>query len=71
MEVPKVYVCICHGVHEREVRGCIKAGARTENDIGDACAAGTGCGTCLERIAELLEAEYGATVASAGLLSQA
>ena len=59
-----MYVCICHGVQEREVRGCIKAGARTENDVGDACEAGTGCGTCLDRIAEMLEAEYGAPAIS-------
>ncbi|WP_041625159.1 (2Fe-2S)-binding protein [Stackebrandtia nassauensis] len=62
-----MYVCICHGVHEREVRGCIKAGARTEDAVGDACQAGTGCGTCLDRIADLLEAEYGAPATAASL----
>ncbi|HZE37495.1 MAG TPA: (2Fe-2S)-binding protein [Stackebrandtia sp.] len=61
-----MYVCICHGVCEKEVRGCIQEGARTEDAVGDACGAGTGCGNCLERIADLLEAEYGPAALTAG-----
>ena len=49
-----VYVCICARVRECEVRAVIAAGARDEIDVGDACGAGTGCGTCLERIDDLL-----------------
>ena len=44
-----MYVCICDRVRECEVRSAIRCGARTE-DVGDACGAGTGCGTCLDRI---------------------
>ena len=52
-----MYVCICHHVREREVRLAIRFGARTEESVGDACAAGTGCGSCLDRICELIEEE--------------
>jgi bacterioferritin-associated ferredoxin len=52
-----VYVCICARVRECEIRRVIRAGAHTEDAVGDACGAGTGCGTCLDRVADLIEAE--------------
>jgi bacterioferritin-associated ferredoxin len=57
-----VYVCICERVRECEVRAAIRAGARTEQCVGDACGAGTGCGSCLDRIEDLLTEELGAAV---------
>ncbi|HIV57867.1 MAG TPA: (2Fe-2S)-binding protein [Candidatus Stackebrandtia faecavium] len=59
-----MYVCICHRVSEKEVRGCIEAGARSEEEVEDACEAGGGCGTCLDRITDMLEAHYGPPVMS-------
>jgi bacterioferritin-associated ferredoxin len=44
-------------VRESEVRTAIRCGARTEESVGDACGAGTGCGSCLDRIGELIEEE--------------
>jgi bacterioferritin-associated ferredoxin len=56
-----VFVCICARVRECEVRSVILLGARTEDAVGDACGAGTHCGTCLDRIEEILvEEEAGA-----------
>ncbi|WP_238008746.1 (2Fe-2S)-binding protein [Dactylosporangium sp. AC04546] len=52
-----MYVCICHRVKECEVRQAIRAGAHSEDAVGDECGAGTGCGTCLDRIADLIDAE--------------
>ena len=49
-----MYVCICHGVTEGEISAEISTGARTEEEIGDRCGAGTGCGTCVEKICALL-----------------
>jgi bacterioferritin-associated ferredoxin len=49
-----VYVCICARVRECEVRSAIRCGARCEETIADACGAGTGCGSCLDRIDELI-----------------
>ena len=52
-----MYVCICERVRECEVRAAIRAGARTEECVGAACGAGTGCGSCLDRIDDLIVEE--------------
>ena len=49
-----MYVCICWAVTEAQVHRCIAAGAGTVDDVSDRCAAGTGCGSCIERIAAML-----------------
>jgi bacterioferritin-associated ferredoxin len=38
-------------------------GARCEDSVGDACGAGTGCGSCLERICDMIEEEGADTLA--------
>jgi bacterioferritin-associated ferredoxin len=58
-----MYVCICSRVRECELRAAIRAGARTEDAVGDVCGAGTGCGTCLDRIGDLLDEEPGLVLA--------
>lgn len=50
-----MYVCICHAVTEEEILDVVDAGAYTEIDVSDMTAAGTGCGSCLPRIGELIE----------------
>ena len=54
-----MYVCICARVRESELRAAVRAGARTEETVGDACGAGTGCGSCLDRICDLIDEESG------------
>ncbi|MGH3680073.1 MAG: (2Fe-2S)-binding protein [Natronosporangium sp.] len=49
-----MYVCICARVRECELRSAIRAGARTKDAVGAACGAGTGCGTCLGRVGDLI-----------------
>ena len=51
-----MYVCICFAVPESELEAVIADGARTEEEVGDACGAGTGCGNCLDRICDRLDA---------------
>ena len=51
-----MYVCICFAVTETELTGVLAAGARSEEEVGDACGAGTGCGSCLDRICGRLRA---------------
>ncbi|HEU5130044.1 MAG TPA: (2Fe-2S)-binding protein [Glycomyces sp.] len=53
-----MYACICYGVHDHEVRDCISAGAHTEDAIGEACDAGTSCGNCRERLADMIERHF-------------
>jgi bacterioferritin-associated ferredoxin len=47
-------VCFCHPTSERDVDAVIDEGARTVEDIGRRCGAGTGCGSCLEDLRERL-----------------
>jgi bacterioferritin-associated ferredoxin len=55
-----MYVCICARVRECELRVAIRRGAHSEEAVGDACGAGTGCGSCVDRIEELIGEEAGA-----------
>lgn len=53
-----MYVCVCAAVTDTELRSCIRAGARTVDDVGDVCGAGTGCGSCHDRIDVFLAAAH-------------
>jgi bacterioferritin-associated ferredoxin len=49
-----MYACLCARVREGELRAAIRGGANTEDAVGDTCGAGTGCGSCLPRIGDLI-----------------
>ena len=49
-----MFVCICARVRECEVRSAIRLGARNEDAVGEVCGAGTGCGSCLDRICAII-----------------
>ncbi|NMN96871.1 (2Fe-2S)-binding protein [Nocardiaceae bacterium YC2-7] len=50
-----MYVCICAAVSQAEARECIVHGeARSIEDIVNRCGAGGGCGSCHDRLADLL-----------------
>ncbi|MBP2368275.1 bacterioferritin-associated ferredoxin [Pseudonocardia parietis] len=53
-----MFACICAAVTETEVRACVSDGARCVDSIGDACGAGTGCGSCHGRLETLLTAAF-------------
>ena len=57
-----MFVCICARVRECEVRTAIQLGARCEESVGEACGAGTACGTCLDRICDMIEEESADTL---------
>jgi bacterioferritin-associated ferredoxin len=48
-------VCLCHPTNDRDVEECIREGARTVEDVGEMCGAGTGCGACRDDLRERLE----------------
>jgi bacterioferritin-associated ferredoxin len=52
-----MYVCICARVRERDLRSAIRTGARCEESVGEACGAGTGCGSCVDRICDIIDEE--------------
>ena len=49
-----MYVCLCKGVTDGQVRAAAAAGARSVGDVSLACGAGTGCGGCHRLLARLL-----------------
>jgi bacterioferritin-associated ferredoxin len=55
---------ICARVRECEVRTAILGGARCEESVGVACGAGTGCGSCVDRICDLIDEVGDASVAT-------
>ncbi len=48
-----MYVCLCNGVTEGEVLEAIEAGAATVEEVAHCTGAGTRCGSCVHRLAEL------------------
>ena len=49
-----VLVCHCHRVNDQTIRDAAREGARTCEDVGARCGAGTSCGGCKPAIAGLL-----------------
>jgi bacterioferritin-associated ferredoxin len=53
-----VYVCLCNGVNDHRIEDVVRAGAHSVDAVGEACAAGTTCGSCrpeIERIIARME----------------
>jgi len=50
-----VIICLCHGVSDRTVKGCIEQGKTTVAEIGRECKAGTDCGSCRTQLFELIQ----------------
>lgn len=53
----RVLLCQCNTVFEHEVIACVRRGARSVEEVGDGCEAGTGCGSCRGAIKTILEEE--------------
>ena len=49
-----MYVCLCKAASDKDVKAAIADGARTVDEVGAACGAGTGCGACRPMIHEML-----------------
>lgn len=50
-----MYVCICHGVTEKDIKKAAKAGAQSLQDIKQTTGCGSGCGTCVDVALEVLQ----------------
>ena len=55
-----MFACICHAVSEDDIAGAVALGADTVLSVGHSTRAGTGCGTCHDHIAEIIERCCGA-----------
>jgi len=51
-----MYVCICNGVTDLDIRQAAEAGCRTLAELTMRTGCGATCGTCLDTAAVLLEA---------------
>jgi bacterioferritin-associated ferredoxin len=49
-----MFACICRAVTCDQVRAAIAEGAATVEAVAEATGAGTGCGTCRDRIASMI-----------------
>lgn len=47
-------ICFCGDVNAGQIKAAVEAGATTVEAVGEATGAGTHCGGCQERIAELI-----------------
>jgi bacterioferritin-associated ferredoxin len=50
-----MYVCICNGVTDRDIRQAAEAGCRSLAELTMRTGCGATCGTCLETASQLLE----------------
>ena len=50
-----MFVCMCMAVTESDVRGCVRAGAGTVEEVSERTGASTGCGSCLETVRLVIE----------------
>jgi len=50
-----MFVCVCNGITERQVREAIDLGATTLQDLTVSLGVASGCGTCAEFTRRMLE----------------
>ena len=51
-----MYVCLCNGVTESDIRDAAAGGCRTMSELTMRTGAGANCGSCVEMATEVLEA---------------
>jgi bacterioferritin-associated ferredoxin len=52
-----VIVCHCNAMTDQTIRKAVRKGARTRNQVVEACSATMCCGGCTPAIDEIIEAE--------------
>jgi bacterioferritin-associated ferredoxin len=62
-----MYVCLCNGVTEREIRQTAAGGCRTMAELTMRTGCGAGCGSCVCMATEILEEVHGAAAAGDGI----
>ncbi len=55
-----MYVCVCNGVTEREIRQTAAAGCRTLSELTMRTGCGSGCGSCVCMATEILDEVHAA-----------
>ncbi|MFC3192926.1 bacterioferritin-associated ferredoxin [Marinicella sediminis] len=52
-----MYVCICHGVTDKDIKAAAGKGARSIQELQQMTGCATGCGGCLENAEQVLQAQ--------------
>jgi bacterioferritin-associated ferredoxin len=50
-----MYVCLCNGISDRQIRECVDRGAASLNDVQARLPVASCCGHCEETARELIE----------------
>lgn len=58
---PYVYICLCHGITDNQIRSCIREGARSMCDLRGQLGVATQCGSCEHHALEILDESLHAT----------
>ena len=56
-----MYICICHGVTDRDVRACIEDGAVSMRQLREKLKVSTQCGKCACHVRAILQEETSAS----------
>ena len=56
--IATVYVCICNGVTDHDIRQAADAGCSSVTELTMRTGAGANCGSCLDMAASLLDAAH-------------
>ena len=54
-----MYICICHGITDHQIRDCVKDGARTMCDLRGQLGVATQCGSCECSAMQILDETLG------------
>ncbi|WP_223787300.1 (2Fe-2S)-binding protein [Marinicella meishanensis] len=57
-----MYVCICHGVTEKDIQQAVKQGADSIDALRAKTGATSGCGSCLDVALDVLDANRSPTL---------
>jgi len=66
-----MYVCICNGVTDHEIREVAAAGCTTLSELTMRTGCGSTCGSCLEQAQEILDEVRAVRTLGLPLLSEA
>lgn len=66
-----VYVCICNGVTDHDIRQAAEAGCRTMTELTMRTGAGSTCGSCIEMATAILDETHARLALPLPVLRQA
>jgi bacterioferritin-associated ferredoxin len=50
-----LYICLCHGITDKQIRTCVREGARDIADLRGRLGVATQCGCCESQALEILD----------------